>query len=95
MHSQQFSASSKKSADKLHEILAERQLQQKRDLRRAAALLELHKHKGIPYDLAREGFVFSKDQVQAFAERMIRLNESHHIERAFPHAAARLCGCAA
>jgi hypothetical protein len=26
------------------------------------------------------GFVFSKDQVKAFSERLMRLNESRHIE---------------
>jgi hypothetical protein len=58
---------------------------QERDLKRAAGLLELHKHKGIPYDLAQDGFVFSKDQVQAFAQRLMRLNQSRHIEHVLFH----------
>ena len=85
MHSQRLSRQFQKSLDKLHEIQAERRLQQERDLRHAAALLELHKHKGIPYDPAQDGFVFSKDQVEAFAERLIRPNESRCIEHVLFH----------
>jgi hypothetical protein len=50
-----------------------------RNLKRVAALLEMHKVKGIPYDPAQDGFVFSNDQIEAYSLRLIRLNESHHI----------------
>jgi hypothetical protein len=53
---------------------------EERELKRAAALLELHKHKGVPWEPSDHGFVFSKDQVEAFAQRLMRLNESRHIE---------------
>ncbi len=56
-----------------------------RHLKRAAALLELHKHKGIPYDPSQDGFVFSKDEVEAFAQRPMRLNQSRHIEHVLFH----------
>jgi hypothetical protein len=73
-----------KTLDKLGEIQSERRLEQERALKQAAALLELHKHKGIPYDPAElfshAGFVFSKDQVEAFSLRLMRLNQSRHIE---------------
>jgi len=75
--------------DTLREIQAERRRQQERALKDAAALLELHKHKGIPYDPAelfsQDGFVFSKDQIEAFAQRLILLNESRHIEHVLFH----------
>ena len=75
--------------DKLREIQAERRHQQQRALTRAAALLELHKHEGIPYDPAElfseDGFVFSKDQVEAFSQRLMRLNQSRHIEHVLFH----------
>ena len=68
----------------LREIQAERRRQQERALKQAAALLELHKHKGIPYDPAelfsQGGFVFSKDQVEAFAQHLVLVNQSRHIE---------------
>src|ERR1700722_12302310 len=38
--------------DHLREIQAERRLQQERDLKCVAALLELHKHKGVPAVMA-------------------------------------------
>ena len=66
--------------DTIREIQSARRLEQERDLKRAAALLELHKHKGIPYDPVQDGFVFSKDEIEAFSQRLMRLNESRHIE---------------
>jgi hypothetical protein len=84
MHYQRLSRQFQKTVDKLREIQSERRLEQERHLKRAAALLELHKHKGIPYDPAElfseDGFVFSKEQVEAFSQRLMLLNESRHIE---------------
>jgi hypothetical protein len=71
--------------DQLREIQAERRHQEKRDLEHAAAILELHKRKGIPYEPAQDGFVFSTDRVEAFAAHLIRLNESRHIEHVLFH----------
>ena len=85
MHSQRLSRQFQKALDQLREIQAERRLQQERDLKRAAALLELHKHKGLSYDPIQDGFVFSKDQVEVFSQRLMRLNESRHIEHVLFH----------
>jgi hypothetical protein len=57
-----------------------------RNLKRAAALLEMHKVKGIPYDPTQDGFVFSNDQIEAYSLRLIRLNQSRHIEHLRFHA---------
>jgi hypothetical protein len=62
LHYQRLSRQFQKVVDTLREIQSERRREQERDLKRAAALLELHKHKGIPYDPVQDGFVFSKDQ---------------------------------
>jgi hypothetical protein len=75
LHYQRLSRQFQKAVDQLREIQSERRHDEERDLKRAAALLELHKRKGIPYDPAQDGFVFSKDRVEAFAERRMRLNE--------------------
>jgi hypothetical protein len=80
MHGQRLSRQFQKTLQQLREIQAERRERQERDLKRAAALLELHKHQGIPYDPAQDGFVFSKDEVEAYAQRLMRLNQSRHIE---------------
>ena len=77
---QRLSRQFQKSLDTLRDIQADRAERERRDLKDAAALLELHKHKGIPWEPADHGFVFSKDQVEAFAQRLMRLNESRHIE---------------
>jgi hypothetical protein len=94
LHYQRLSRQFQKTVDHLREIQSERRRQEKRDLEHAAAILELHKRKGVPYDLAQDGFVFSKDQVEAFAQRLIRLNESRHIEHVLFHMqpAARTAG---
>ena len=53
---------------------------QRRDLRDAASVLEFHKHKGLPYDPAEDGFVFSKTEIEAFAQRTMRLNQAWKVE---------------
>jgi hypothetical protein len=80
LHGHRLSRQFQKTLDQLREIQSERREQQERDLKQAAAILELHKYKGIPYDPAEDGFVFSKDQIEAFSQRLIRRNESRHIE---------------
>jgi hypothetical protein len=85
LHYQRLSRQFQKTVDHLREIQSERRREQERDLKRAAALLELHKHKGIPYDPAQDGFVFSKDQIEAFSERLMRVNQSRHIEHVLFH----------
>ena len=69
IQSQRLSRQFQKALDQLRDIQADRHERERRDLKDAAALLELHKHKGVPFDPADHGFVFSKDQVERFAER--------------------------
>jgi hypothetical protein len=85
MHSQRLACQFRKTLDQLREIQAERRLQQERELKRAAALLELHKHKGLSYHPAQDGFVFSNDEIEAFSQRLMRLNQSRHIEHVLFH----------
>ncbi|HTS50373.1 MAG TPA: hypothetical protein VMH05_20650, partial [Bryobacteraceae bacterium] len=69
-----------KALDKLRQIQAERQDRERRDLKDAAALLELYKHKQQPWEPADHGFVFTKQQVERAAERMRRQNEARQVE---------------
>jgi len=85
LHYTRLSRQFQKTVDHLREIQSERRHEQERDLKRAAALLELHKRKGIPYDPAQDGFVFSQDQIEAFSQRLMRLNQSRHIEHVLFH----------
>jgi hypothetical protein len=76
VQSQRLSRQFQKALDQLLDIQADRHQRERRDLRDAAALLELHKQKGIPWEPADHGFVFSKDQVERYAQRALRLNEA-------------------
>jgi hypothetical protein len=80
LHYQRLSRQFQKSLDMLREIRAERAERERRDLKDAAALLERHKHKGVPWEPSDHGFVFLKCDVERFADRQMRLNESRHIE---------------
>jgi hypothetical protein len=80
LHYQRLSRQFQKAVDHLREIQSERRHEQEREIKRAAGLLELHKRKGIPYDPAQDGFVFSRDQIEAHTRRLMRLNESRQIE---------------
>ncbi len=79
LHGHRLSRQFHKTLDQLRAIQSDRRALEERDLKRAAALLELHKHKGIQYDPAQDGFVFSLSQIEAHSQRLMRLNESRHI----------------
>jgi hypothetical protein len=95
MHGHRLSRQFHKTLDKLREIQAVRRETEERDLKRAAGILELHKHKGIPYDPAADGFVFSNAEIETHSQRLIRLNEARHIEYIRFHAPpqTRRAGC--
>ncbi len=99
LHSHRLSRQFQKTLDQLREIQSERRSNQERQLKQAAALLELHKHKGIPYDPAElfsgDGFVFSKAPGGIFAQRLMRLNESRHIEYVRFHMPPPACAATA
>ncbi len=76
MHGQRLSRQFHKTLDQLREIQAVRRQTEERDLKNAAAILELHKHKGIPYDPAEDGFVFSNAEVETCSRLLIHLNEA-------------------
>jgi hypothetical protein len=80
LHYTRLSRQFQKAVDQLRDIQADRAQRERRDLKDAAALLELHKHKGVPWAPADHGFVFLKCDVERFAQRNMRLNEARHIE---------------
>jgi hypothetical protein len=79
LHGARLSRQFQNTLRQLHDLQAERLQQERRDLRNAADLLELHKHKGIPWQPSDHGFVFSKERVEQHAERLMRQNEACHI----------------
>ena len=80
LHGQRLSRQFQKTLEQLRELQRERIRQHDRDLRNAAALSEYHKHKGLSYDPAQDGFVFSKDEIETHAARLMRQNTARHAE---------------
>jgi hypothetical protein len=68
-----------RTLETLRDIQADRLTKERRQLKEAAALLEFHKHKQIPWDPAADGFVFSKQKIEHHADLLMRQNEAHHI----------------
>jgi hypothetical protein len=79
IQSSRLSRQFQKALDQLRDIQADRRERERHQLKDAAALVELHKHKGIPWEPADDGFVFSKDQVELTARRLMRQNEARHV----------------
>jgi hypothetical protein len=67
-----------KVLETLRDIQAERRQRERRDLKEAASILELHKYKGLAWEPADDGFVFSKQQIELHAQRLMRQNEGRH-----------------
>jgi len=80
VHGQRLSRQFQKTLNQLREIQLERLERLRRDLRDAASVLEFHKHKGLPYDPAEDGFVYSITEIEAFARRTMRLNEAWKVD---------------
>jgi hypothetical protein len=81
LHGQRLSRQFHKTLEHLREIQLERRDREQRDLRDAAAIVLLHKRKGIPYDPAQDGFVFSKAEIEAFTQRRIRVEHTRGVEQ--------------
>ena len=79
LQGQRLSRQFQKTLDTLREIQTDRRERERRELKDAAAILELQKHKGLPWEPADDGFVFSKEQVELTARRLMRQNEARHI----------------
>jgi hypothetical protein len=85
LNSTRLSRQFQKTLDQLRDIQLDRRQHEHRELKDAAAILELHKYEGIPWEPSDHGFVFSKDEIEAFSQRLMRLNQSRHIEHVLFH----------
>ncbi len=72
MHGQRLSRQFHKTLNELRATQAARRRQEKTDLRDAADLVEMHQSEDLPYEPAKDGFVFSGDEIQAFIGRRDR-----------------------
>ena len=82
LHGHRLSRQFQKTLEQLRSIQAERRERERRHLKEAADLLELHKYKGIPFEPAEHGFVFSKDEIERFLQRQSNKKQSMGIEYA-------------
>jgi hypothetical protein len=80
LHSARLSRQFQKTLDQLRSIQADRRHLERRSLLDAASLCELNKKRGIPFDPAENGFVFSKSEIEAFAQQQMRHNEARRLE---------------
>ena len=79
LHGQRLSRQFNKTLQTLRDLQAERREREQHELKDAASILEMHKHKGLPWTPSDDGFVFSRDQVEHAAQRLMRQNEARHI----------------
>ena len=78
LHGSRLSRQFQKAIDQLRYIQDERRRLERRQLTEAAELLMRHQHKGLPWEPADDGFVFSKQQVERHAQHLMRLNPTFY-----------------
>ena len=76
LYSSRLSRQFQSTVKQLREIQDDRRQQERRELRKAAELLVQHEHQGKQWDPADDGFVFSRQKVEQFATREMRLNSA-------------------
>jgi hypothetical protein len=79
LHGSRLSRQFQKALEQLRDIQEERRHRERRQLRDAADLLVHHQHKGLPWEPADDGFVFSKEQVERHAQRLIRQRAAYQV----------------
>ena len=79
LHGQRLSRVFLKTLQQLRSMQMERREREQKELKEAAGVLEHAKHKGLPFDPAELGFVFSKDEIERYAQRLIRINQSRQV----------------
>src|SRR5262249_31123111 len=69
-----------KTVSLLRELQSERRQTERHELKRACGLLEMQKYKGLPWEPAEDGFVFSKEQLEAHSQLLMRHREALRYE---------------
>jgi hypothetical protein len=81
LHGQRLSRQFHKTLEHLRQIQLERREREHNELQDAANIVQFHKHKGLPYDPAQDGFVFSKQEIEAYAGRTTRSRQARRVEQ--------------
>ncbi len=74
LHGSRLSRQFQKAVDQLRSIQEERRRLERRQLTEAAEIFIRHQHKGLFWEPAGSGFVFSKEQVERHAQQLMRQN---------------------
>jgi hypothetical protein len=78
LHGSRLSRQFQKALDQLRDIQEERRRLERRQLTEAAELFLRHQHKGLPWEPADLGFVFSKEQIERHARKLILQNPAFY-----------------
>ena len=73
MHGERLSRQLERTLQRLQTLQAQRRATEARNLADAAALLQMDKKQGLPYNPAEDGFVFSNTEIETFIRRRDRL----------------------
>ena len=92
LHSARLSRQFQRALQQLRDVQAERLARRDRDLKDAAAISEVHKHLDTPYDPSEDGFVFSRDEVDAYARRQVRTNKARAFDYSLTYEARKVFG---
>jgi hypothetical protein len=74
LHGSRLSRQFQKAVEQLRDIQEERHRLERRQLTEAAELFIRHQRKELPWEPADDGFVFSKEQIERHARKLMRQN---------------------
>jgi hypothetical protein len=78
LHGSRLSRQFQRALDQLRDIQEERRHLERRQLTEAADLFIRHQRKGLPWEPADLGFVFSKEQIERHAQHLMRQNPTFY-----------------
>jgi hypothetical protein len=88
MHGERLSRQLDRTLLRLHALQAQRRATEANNLADAAALLQMDKKQGLPYNPAEDGFVLSNTEIETFIRRYDRLKAAHAAGFNYKEAAA-------
>ena len=80
LYEQRINRSLQKNLALLQELQATRKAERQTQMEQARKLLQLSEKKGLPYEPAKDGFVFSAAEIHAAIDRNRRLEQAQHLD---------------
>jgi len=84
LHGSRLSRQFQKALEQLRDIQEERRRLERRQLNEAAELFLRHQRKGLPWEPADYGFVFSKEQIECHARKLMHQNPAFYAPNPAP-----------